>query len=173
MQPFMTQFPQALSHRHMVSIPRHAALSGLLLAGLTLGCIGRHKPPVNDMPDPSPTRPLTGTVVTAEDMARTPDQSIERMLQARVPGVLITRTPDGWLSVRIRGATTINGTTEPLYIIDGLPIQPGSGGSLVGINPNDIASIEVLKDAADLAFYGIRGSNGVIIVKTKHSNTSQ
>jgi TonB-dependent SusC/RagA subfamily outer membrane receptor len=125
------------------------------------------------MPDPSPTRPLTGTVVTAEDMARTPDQSIERMLQARVPGVLITRTPDGWLSVRIRGATTINGTTEPLYIIDGLPIQPGSGGSLVGINPNDIASIEVLKDAADLAFYGIRGSNGVIIVKTKHSNTSQ
>ena len=173
MQPFMTQFSQALSHRHMVSIPRHAALSGFLLVGLTLGCIGRHKPPVNDMPDPSPTRPLTGTVVTAEDMARTPDQSIERMLQARVPGVLITRTPDGWLSVRIRGATTINGTTEPLYIIDGLPIQPGSGGSLVGINPNDIASIEVLKDAADLAFYGIRGSNGVIIVKTKHSNTSQ
>ena len=106
-------------------------------------------------------------------MARTPDQSIERMLQARVPGVLITRTPDGWLSVRIRGATTLYGTTEPLYIIDGLPIQPGSGGSLVGINPNDIASIEVLKDAADLAFYGIRGSNGVIIVKTKHSNTSQ
>jgi len=173
MQPFMTQFSQALSHRHMVSIPRHAALSSLLLVGLSLGCIGRHKPPVNDMPDPSPTRPLTGTIVTAEDMARTPDQSIERMLQARVPGVLITRTPDGWLSVRIRGATTINGTTEPLYIIDGLPIQPGSGGSLVGINPNDIASIEVLKDAADLAFYGIRGSNGVIIVKTKHSNTSQ
>jgi TonB-dependent SusC/RagA subfamily outer membrane receptor len=173
MQPFMTQFSQALSHRHMVSIPRHATLSSLLLVGLTLGCIGRHKPPVNDMPDPSPTRPLTGTIVTAEDMARTPDQSIERMLQARVPGVLITRTPDGWLSVRIRGATTINGTTEPLYIIDGLPIQPGSGGSLVGINPNDIASIEVLKDAADLAFYGIRGSNGVIIVKTKHSNTSQ
>jgi TonB-dependent SusC/RagA subfamily outer membrane receptor len=157
----------------MVSIPRHAALSGALLVSLTLGCIGKHKPPVNDMPDPSPTRPLSGTTVTADDMARTPDQSIERMLQARVPGVLITRTPDGWLSVRIRGATTINGTTEPLYIIDGLPIQAGSGGSLVGINPNDIASIEVLKDAADLAFYGIRGSNGVIIVKTKHSNTSQ
>ena len=172
MQPFMTQFSQALSHRHMVSITRHAALSGLLLVGLTLGCIGRHKPPVNDMPDPSPTRPLSGTTVTSDDMARTPDQSIERMLQSRVPGVLITRTPDGWLSVRIRGATTIHGTTEPLYIIDGLPIQPGSGGSLVGINPNDIASIEVLKDAADLAFYGMRGANGVIIVKTKHSNSN-
>ena len=170
MQPFMTQFSQALGHRLMVSLTRHVALSGVLLGSLTLGC-GGHKPPVNDMPDPSPTRPLTGTVVTSDDMARTPDQPIERMLQARVPGVLITRTPDGWLSVRIRGATTINGATEPLFIIDGLPIQAGSGGSLVGINPNDIASIEVLKDAADLAFYGMRGSNGVIIVKTKHSNT--
>lgn len=157
----------------MVSLRPHATLSGVLILGLTLGCIGRVKPPVNDMPDPSPTRPLSGTTVTSEDIARSPDIPIERMLQARVPGVLITRTPDGWLSVRIRGATTINGATEPLFIIDGLPIQAGSGGSLVGINPNDIASIEVLKDAADLAFYGVRGSNGVIIVKTKHSNSNQ
>jgi TonB-dependent SusC/RagA subfamily outer membrane receptor len=157
----------------MVSLTPHSALSVVLLVGLNLGCIGRVKPPVNDLPDPSPTRPLSGTTVTAEDMARSPDIPIERMLQARVPGVLITRTPDGWLSVRIRGATTINGATEPLYIIDGLPIQAGSGGSLVGINPSDIASIEVLKDAADLAFYGVRGSNGVIIVKTKHSNLTQ
>lgn len=157
----------------MVSLTPHATLSGVLLIGLTLGCIGRVKPPVNDMPDPSQTRPLSGTTVTSDDIARSPDMPIERILQSRVPGVLITRTPDGWLSVRIRGATTINGTTEPLFIIDGLPIMAGSGGSLVGINPNDIASIEVLKDAADLAFYGVRGSNGVIIVKTKHSNLSQ
>ena len=154
----------------MVSLAPRVALSGVLLVGVTLGCIGNVKPPVNDMPDPSPTRPLSGTTVTSEDMAQTPNQPIERLLQARVPGVLITRTPDGWLSVRIRGASTIHGSTEPLYIIDGLPIQAGSGGSLVGINPNDIASIEVLKDAADLAFYGVRGANGVIIVKTKHSN---
>jgi TonB-dependent SusC/RagA subfamily outer membrane receptor len=157
----------------MVSLTPHATLSVVLLVGLNLGCIGRVKPPVNDMPDPSQTRPLSGTTVTSDDIARTPEMPIERILQARVPGVLITRTPDGWLSVRIRGATTINGATEPLFIIDGLPIQAGSGGSLVGINPNDIASIEVLKDAADLAFYGVRGSNGVIIVKTKHSNSNQ
>jgi len=156
----------------MVSTTPRVVLSGVLLVGLTLGC-GHVKPPVNDMPDPSPTRPLTGTVVTSDDMDQTPNQPIERLLQAHVPGVSITRTPDGWLSVRIRGATTINGATEPLFIIDGLPIQAGSGGSLVGINPNDIASIEVLKDAADLAFYGLRGSNGVIIVKTKHSNSNQ
>jgi TonB-dependent SusC/RagA subfamily outer membrane receptor len=122
------------------------------------------------MPDPSPSRPLAGTTVTAEDLDRSPGQPIERVLQNHVAGVMITQTPDGWLSVRIRGATTINGSTEPLYVIDGLPIQPGPGGSLVGINPHDIASIEVLKDAASLAFYGLRGANGVILIKTKHVN---
>jgi TonB-dependent SusC/RagA subfamily outer membrane receptor len=124
---------------------------------------------VNDLPDPSPTRPLTGTTVTAEDIDQNPSQPIETVLQSKVPGVVITRTSSGWLSIRIRGATTINGSTEPLYIIDGLPIQAGPDGSLVGINPRDIASIEVLKDASDLAFYGLRGANGVIIIKTKHS----
>jgi TonB-dependent SusC/RagA subfamily outer membrane receptor len=87
-----------------------------------------------------------------------------------VSGVTVTRTPDGGISVRIRGQSTINGNTEPLYVIDGLPIQPGPGGSLVGINPHDIASIEVLKDAANTAFYGVRGANGVILIKTKHTN---
>ncbi len=125
---------------------------------------------MNDMPDPSPTRALVGTTVASEDLDRTPSQGIEQTLQARVPGVMITRTPDGGISVRIRGATTINGSTEPLFVIDGLPIEPGPGGSLVGINPHDIASIEVLKDAASLAFYGVRGGNGVILIKTKHSN---
>ena len=148
------------------SYPR---LSFLALAA-TLGCLGRVPSPVNDLPDPSPTRPLTGTTVTADDIAQSPNQPIEKVLQAHVPGVTITRTPEGWLSVRIRSATTINGSTEPLYIIDGLPIQAGPDGSLVGINPHDIASIEVLKDASSLAFYGVRGGNGVIIIKTKHTS---
>jgi TonB-dependent SusC/RagA subfamily outer membrane receptor len=83
---------------------------------------------------------------------------------------VVTQNAEGGISVRIRGQTTINGNTEPLFIIDGLPIEAGPGGSLVGINPHDIASIEVLKDAASLAFYGVRAANGVIIIKTKHSN---
>lgn len=149
--------------------PRVTVSSGLVVA-LTFGCIGNVPPPGSDMPDPSPTRPLVGTTVTSEDLDRSPGQPIERVLQARVAGVMITRTPDGGISVRIRGATTINGSTEPLYVIDGLAIQPGPGGSLVGINPHDIASIEVLKDAASLAFYGVRGANGVILIKTKHVN---
>ena len=154
----------------MVSLTPRVSLFGVLLVGLTIGCIGNVRPPVNDMPDPSPTRALVGTTVTSEDFDQSPSQTIEQTLQARVPGVMITRTPDGGIAVRIRGATTINGSTEPLYVIDGLPIQAGPGGSLVGINPHDIASIEVLKDAASLAFYGMRGANGVILIKTKHVN---
>jgi len=151
----------------MASFPLR--LSVLCAIAATLGCIGRTPSPVNDLPDPSPTRPLSGTTVTADDIDQNPSQPIEKVLQSKVPGVTITRTPSGWLAIRIRGATTINGSTEPLYIIDGQPIQAGPDGSLVGINPHDIASIEVLKDASDLAFYGLRGANGVVIIKTKHS----
>ena len=154
----------------MVSITPRVSLFGVLLVGLTVGCIGNVRPPVNDMPDPDPTRALAGTTVTSEDLDQNPSQSIERALQGHIAGVTIAQNAEGGISVRIRGQTTINGSTEPLFIIDGLPIEPGPGGSLVGINPHDIASIEVLKDAASLAFYGVRGANGVIIIKTKHSN---
>jgi TonB-dependent starch-binding outer membrane protein SusC len=154
----------------MVSLTPRVSQFGVLFAALTVGCIGNVKPPVNDMPDPSPSRALVGNTVTSEDFDRAPAQTIEQTLQARVPGVMITRTPDGGIALRIRGATSINGNTEPLYVIDGQPIQPGPGGSLLGINPHDIASIEVVKDAAGLAFYGVRGANGVILIKTKHSN---
>jgi TonB-dependent SusC/RagA subfamily outer membrane receptor len=154
----------------MVSLTPRVSLFGVLLVGLTVGCIGNVKPPVNDMPDPSPTRALAGTTVTSEDLDQNPSQSIERALQGHIAGVVVTQNAEGGISVRIRGQTTINGNTEPLFIIDGLPIEAGPGGSLVGINPHDIASIEVLKDAASLAFYGVRAANGVIIIKTKHSN---
>jgi TonB-dependent starch-binding outer membrane protein SusC len=154
----------------MASFPPRLAVCCALIGGLVVSGCGHTRPPVSDLPEPSPTRPLAGTVVTADDIDQSPNQPIEKVLQAHVPGVTITRTPSGWLSVRIRGATTINGSSEPLYIIDGLPIQSGPDGSLVGINAHDIASIEVLKDASSLAFYGLRGANGVIIIKTKHSN---
>jgi len=154
----------------MASITARVSSFGVLLVGLTAACIGNVKPPVNDMPDPSPTRALTGTTVTSEDIDKNPSQPIEKVLQARVAGVMITQNAEGGISVRIRGQTTLNGGTEPLFIIDGQAIQAGPGGALVGINPQDIASIEVLKDAASLAFYGVRAANGVVLIKTKHSN---
>jgi TonB-dependent starch-binding outer membrane protein SusC len=154
----------------MAPITARVSSFGVLLLGITVGCIGNVKPPVNDMPDPSPTRALTGTTVTSDDIDKNPSQPIEKVLQAHVAGVMITQNAEGGISVRIRGQTTLHGDTEPLFVIDGQAIQAGPGGALVGINPQDIASIEVLKDAASLAFYGVRAANGVVLIKTKHSN---
>ena len=108
--------------------------------------------------------------VTAEDIARAPSQPIEQQLMAKVPGILVTRTPSGDVAILIRGGSSAYGNNDPLYIVDGMATQPSSGGGLSGVSPYDIASIEVLKDPSSLAMYGSRGANGVIIVKTKRSN---
>jgi len=88
-------------------------------------------------------------------------------LAGRFPGVEVFRLASGDLSVQIRGASSFVGSTEPLYVIDGMEISPGPGGALVGINPADIASIQVLKDIGSTALYGVRGANGVILITTK------
>lgn len=119
-----------------------------------------------DEDDPEQSLPHR-TTVTAEDIQRTPGQSIEALLMTRFPSVLVVRAPDGGIAVRIRGATSIYGSNEPLYVIDGLPIKPGPGGSLSGINPYDIDSIEVLTDPVSTTMYGVRGANGIIVIKTK------
>ena len=143
------------------------SLRALLLAGLLSGCAhasGTGQGDVEDTPEP---RPLGEPAVTAEDIERNPSRPIEELLASRFPGVVVTRTPDGGIAIRIRGTTTIHGSSEPLYVIDGLPIRPGPGGALFGINPYDIESIEVLKDPASTTMYGVRGANGVIVITTK------
>jgi TonB-dependent SusC/RagA subfamily outer membrane receptor len=117
--------------------------------------------------EPEPA-PAPRADVTSEDIQRAPGQSVEEILKGRVAGVTVTRS-DGGIAVRIRGATSIYGSNEPLYVLDGVPIQPGPGGSLSGIDPYDIESIQVLKDPADTALYGMRGANGVIVIKTKRA----
>ena len=112
------------------------------------------------------TRPRDPNTVTAEDIQRHPGEPIEEILAGRIAGVEVERTPNG-LKVRIRGATSLRGDSEPLYVIDGITIQPGPGGALVGITPYDIESITVLKDPAETAIYGVRGANGVIVIRTK------
>ena len=113
--------------------------------------------------------------VTAEDIERqgASDEPLEKILQGRVAGVTVTRAADGGIAVRIRGVSSFYGNNEPLYVIDGMPVQPGPNGSLTGINPYDIESIKVLKDPAETAIYGIRGANGVIVIKTKQGRPSQ
>ncbi|UII78732.1 TonB-dependent receptor [Flagellimonas sp. CMM7] len=134
---------------------------------------------------------LTGSVasVTSKDLQRTVNQSFQEALEGRAAGVQILSgegTPGGDVTIRIRGGTSISASNDPLYVIDGFPIivdasetnsalgQIASGASsnpLSGIDPNDIESIEVLKDASASAIYGSRGANGVIIITTK-SGTS-
>ena len=104
--------------------------------------------------------------MTAADVRRQPGEPIEEILHGRIAGVEVFRVPGG-ISVRIRGRTSLRGSNEPLYVIDGVPIQPGPGGALMGINPYDIESIEVLKDAVSTTMYGVRGANGVVVIKTK------
>ena len=95
-----------------------------------------------------------------------PVARVEEML-AGVSGVRVIQEPGGGIRVRIRGATSIHGSNEPLYVVDGMPIEVDAGQGLAWLNPSDIASIEVLKDASATSIYGSRGANGVVIIKTK------
>jgi TonB-dependent SusC/RagA subfamily outer membrane receptor len=138
-----------------------------VLMGLLAGCArstGTGQEQVRDAPEEGPP---SGVAVTAEDIERAPGQSIEEVLMSRFPGVRVERARDGGLIVRIRGRTSIRGSNEPLYVIDGVPIEAEPGGSLQGINPYDIESIEVVTDPTGTAMYGVRGANGVIVIKTK------
>jgi len=115
-------------------------------------------------PTPSPRAPRPSDI-RAEDIERSPAMSIEELLIARVPGLMVTRAPDGHTVMQLRGVTSLNGDGEPLFVVNGLAL--GSASSLGAISRFDIASIEVLKDPASTAAWGMRGSNGVIVIKTK------
>ncbi|MFC4477107.1 SusC/RagA family TonB-linked outer membrane protein [Flavobacterium chungangensis] len=137
---------------------------------------------------------LTGAIstVTTKDIADSPQVSVDQLLQGRAAGVTVTNNsgqPGSSVSVKIRGTTSISGTNEPLYIIDGIPISgdaanTATGGSIVTgylgsntgnvtsspiafLNPNDIETMDILKDASATAIYGSRASNGVVIITTK------
>lgn len=123
-------------------------------------------------------REVTGSIsqIKGEAFQDQPIQSFDKALQGRAAGVQVNSTsgqPGGGISVNIRGTATINGSTQPLYIVDG--VQMNSGGvsgqtsvnTLASINPNDIESIEILKDGASAAIYGSLAGNGVVLITTK------
>ncbi|GEO06466.1 SusC/RagA family TonB-linked outer membrane protein [Adhaeribacter aerolatus] len=126
---------------------------------------------------------LTGAItsVKAEDLKTQPLTSIDQGLQGRASGVQVTQSsgqPGAVASIRIRGGNSLQGGNEPLYVIDGFPVYSGGGLSTPGtgpnlnpmasLNPGDIESIEILKDASATAIYGSRGANGVVLVTTKN-----
>ena len=147
----------------MLSIMSRVVLPCSLFIGLASGCAsgGASGGASNESPGGR-------SIVTSEDLERSPGQSIESVLMSKVPGILVSRGQDGSIAIQIRGASSLSSSTEPLFIVDGTTFAAGPGGSLTGINPFDIESIEVLKDAASTTMYGVRGANGVIIIKTKH-----
>jgi TonB-dependent SusC/RagA subfamily outer membrane receptor len=93
-------------------------------------------------------------------------KTLERLFVGRFPGVAVQSSPSGGFRLRIRGgANSFLLNQEPLYVVDGTPLPPGTG-EISFLNPYDIEKIEVLKDASDLSFYGGRGANGVIRITT-------
>ena len=111
---------------------------------------------------------LTGAIssVSAEKIANRPTSSVTSALEGMVTGVQVNSTygnPGSSPSIMIRGNGTVNGSYSPLYVIDGVPF----GGNIADLNPADIESMTVLKDAASAALYGNRASNGVILISTK------
>ncbi len=123
-------------------------------------------------------RDLTGVVqaVSAEEFNTGRIVSPEELIQAKVAGVQVSEgnggEPGGGISIRIRGGTSVNASNEPLFVVDGMPLAVGGGISagrnpLAFLNPDDIESMTVLKDASATAIYGSRGANGVVIIETK------
>jgi len=128
-------------------------------------------------------RNLTGSIVSvgSEEIQKTTLQDPISILQGRAAGVQVTSnsgSPGGEMTIRVRGNSSLNSGNNPLFVVDGIPIESNSLSSLNGtenfglnpladINPNDIASIEVLKDAASTAIYGSRAANGVVMITTK------
>lgn len=128
---------------------------------------------------------LTGSVaqLKSKELLKNSPVSLEKGLQGRLTGVNVVSNdgaPGGGISIQIRGANSFQGSTEPLYVIDGVPVAdsnddtinfdssaPNYSNALSSLNPNDIASIEILKDASSTAIYGSRGANGVVLITTK------
>ena len=117
---------------------------------------------------------LTGSItsVNAEEMMKRNPVNLGQGLQGAAAGVSVIRSsgsPDGGFNIRIRGVATVNGSSDPLYVVDGVQV----GTSIDFLNPNDVESIEILKDASATAIYGSRASNGVIIITTKKGQSGR
>jgi TonB-dependent SusC/RagA subfamily outer membrane receptor len=125
-------------------------------------------------------RDVTGSIskVDGKVFATLPVSSFDAALQGRAAGVQVTQSTGmagAGAVIRIRGTGSITAGGEPLYVVDGIPITPNSGSTIAAvntnplssINPADIESLEILKDASSAAIYGSRGANGVILITTK------
>ena len=120
-----------------------------------------------------PRRDLTGSVtsVSSKELSKVPVSDVTQALAGRMAGVMVQQsegTPGASISVRVRGGISITQSNEPLYIIDGFPSEDG----MSTLDPAEIETIDVLKDASATAIYGARGANGVVVITTKNGSKS-
>lgn len=150
---------------------RRAPLALALFTGILLGFVSACARPAatsEAQPEAAPQEDSTSAPgLASKEVEKRTHEPIESLLEGRTAGVSVVQNTDGSISVRIRGAASFYASTEPLYVVDGTPMQPGPRGALSGINPNDIESIKVLKYPHETALYGVRGANGVIVITTK------
>ncbi|MGV3505270.1 MAG: SusC/RagA family TonB-linked outer membrane protein [Adhaeribacter sp.] len=129
---------------------------------------------------------ITGaqTSISAKEIEKTINTTVEQAIQGRSPGVYVTQNsgqPGGGISVNIRGISSINGNTEPLYVVDGVQIEgrgpsfgaTSSSNPLAAINPSDIESMEILQGPSATAVFGSRGTNGVVLITTKRGKSGE
>ena len=150
-----------------------ALVGSVILAATATACapIGAYRPGAKD---DAPREPRPGKTRTASDTRVERDEAtqsyarIEELIEGRAPGVRVIRHQDGSFRLQIRGVSSPAGRNDPLVVVDGSPthdLHPGS--TLTSLNPADVVRIDVLKDAASTAFYGMRGANGVILITTR------
>jgi iron complex outermembrane receptor protein len=119
---------------------------------------------VTAKPVPPPPTSMKGT-----EAAREHATTLAQLLQGRLSGVTVTPAPDGGIVVRMGGPTSFYGNQNPLFVVDGNPIE-GSRSTLSWLNPHDVETVQALKDPSQTAIYGVRGANGVIVITTKGSH---
>jgi TonB-dependent SusC/RagA subfamily outer membrane receptor len=140
----------------MTSSILRAALLVSILAGAVGGCAS------------SQARGQSAVEPQSKPEEQTEVDPIVKLLRARSPGLMVTRTASGDIAVQlVQGRTSFYGSSDPLYVLDDVPFRPGLNGALTGVNPYDIESIKALTRPEDVAIYGVRGANGVIVITTK------
>lgn len=162
-------------------ISRRARVMRTLLLSLTLGAAAACHPSTLETPRPVSADSVDLGYTTVEraqaassartlsvaELGRLRVKRVEELLAGRVPGVRVIPTRNGGFTIRVRGPNTLGGNEEPLFVIDGMPITLAPGEGLTWLNPADIERIDVLKDAVDTSLYGVRGANGVVVIRTR------
>jgi TonB-dependent SusC/RagA subfamily outer membrane receptor len=135
-----------------------------LIAGLVVAWAS---PALAQTASPLPAPPPPASMRTTES-AREGSTSLAQLLQGRLSGVTVSPARDGGIVVRMGGPTSFMSNQAPLFVIDGMPVE--TNGTLSWLDPSEVESIQALKDPSQTAIYGLRGANGVIVIRTKGSH---